>query len=82
VHSRPRWLRNQRFEPGQERRRHEQQHEREQDDIPAGRAARGEELAVLPEQVEQRLGHREGPEDEQVQRCGAQAQGQPRGRAR
>ena len=55
------------LQPEQDRRRHEQEHEREHDRVPAGRAAGGEELAVLAEQVEERLRDRERPEHEQVQ---------------
>ena len=55
------------LEPEQDRGRHEQEHEREHDRVPAGRAAGGEELAVLAEQVEERLRDRERPEHEQVQ---------------
>ena len=48
------------------RRQHHQQH-READDVEARRAARGEELGVVLQEVEQRLCNGEGPEDREVQ---------------
>src|SRR5215213_2116625 len=48
-----------------ERRQQDQQH-RERDDVEARGAARREELRVVPEQVEERLGDGEGPEDGEV----------------
>jgi hypothetical protein len=57
----------QRLQPEQDRGRDEEEHEPEHDRVPAGRAAGREELAVLAEQVEERLRDRERPEDEEVQ---------------
>ena len=82
MHGAARGAWRQRLDAGQDCRWHEQQHDREEDDVPAGRSSRSEELTVLAEQVEQRLRNREGPEDEQVKGGDAQPHGQARGRAR
>jgi hypothetical protein len=49
-------------------RRHEHDHDREDDDVDRARAAHGEELRRLAEQVEQRLCERECRQHREVQR--------------
>jgi hypothetical protein len=70
------------FDSEQQRRRDEHEHQREDDRVPPGRTACREELAVLAEQVEERLRDRERPEHEQVQAGQPQRQGLPLGHRR
>jgi len=82
VHDRPSPPGHHGFDREQHSRGDEHEREREEDDVPARRAARAEELGVLAEQVEQRLGERERGEHEQVQPRDAQAHYEARSRRR
>jgi hypothetical protein len=55
------------FDGEEHRRWNERQREPEDDRVPASRAAGRKELAVLAEQVEERLCDRERAQDEQMQ---------------
>ena len=57
----------QKLDPQQEQRRQHHQQHREADDVEAGRAAGGEELRVVLQEIEERLSYRERPEDGEVQ---------------
>jgi hypothetical protein len=58
---------------GEDRRHREREHDGEDEDVAAGVLPGDEELRGVAEEVEQRLGGRERPEDEQVQTRGRDA---------
>jgi hypothetical protein len=57
----------QQLDPEQEKRRQHHEQHREADDVEAGRATGGEELRVVLQEIEERLGYGERPEDREVQ---------------
>jgi hypothetical protein len=62
-------LAGQPHQPGDDQRRHEPDHQREHHHLRAARAPRDEELRVVAEQAQQRLGHRQRVQREHVQRA-------------